>query len=188
VFAASSPRALEPQAAEALLAEVDTGGAQRIGVFQDQPARFVNEVVRRCRLDLVQLHGHEPRDMPGAIVVPAIRAVRVPAESPLHSSPPRGIELAPNVFGVLFDAVASDGTSGGTGLTPGADALAAAIAHLPAGTRVFLAGGLRSDSVAACVRCYAPFAVDVSSGIESAPGVKDRHRMAAFVAAVRSAR
>ena len=49
---------------------------------------------------------------------------------------------------------------------------------------MFLAGGLRPETVGACIRLHAPFAVDVSSGIESAPGVKDRQRMAAFVAAV----
>jgi len=186
VFAPSSPRALEPQAAEALLAEIPTGPAQRVGVFQDQPLRFINEVVRRCRLDLVQLHGHEPRDLPGAIVVPVLRAMRVPTASVPVPPPTRGVELAPNVFGVLIDAMASDGRSGGTGRIPDAGALEAAYAGLPAGTRVFLAGGLRPDTVAARIRNLAPFAVDVSSGIESAPGVKDRRRMAAFVAAVRS--
>jgi len=185
VFAPSSPRALEPNTAEALLADVVTEPAGRVGVFQDQPVQFINQVVRRCRLDLVQLHGHEARDLPGGIVVPVLRMVPVPATTPAEPLQPRS--LAPNVFGVLLDTAALDGASGGRGIAADPAALATVIAALATETRVFLAGGLVPENVAERIRRFAPFAVDVSSGIEHSPGVKDPARMAAFVAAVRSA-
>jgi phosphoribosylanthranilate isomerase len=185
VFAPASPRALTPTAALELFEQVDCGGARRVGVFQDQPLQFINEVVRRCRLDLVQLHGHEARDAPGAIVVPVVRMVPVwQDEATRPPASPRPLHA--NVFAVLLDTVTADGRNGGTGIAAAPPAVAAGMRALAPGTRIFLAGGLRPENVAARIETLAPFAVDVSSGIESAPGIKSAERMRHFVAAVRS--
>lgn len=195
VLAPGSPRSLTPDAAARLLRACDTRRAARVGVFQDQPARFVNDVVERCRLDYVQLHGHEPRDFPLALRVPAIRVVRLPAVGDGAAAPEpdgaasavgRRVPLAPNVFAVLVDAEGRDGASGGLGRRIDPGALAGGLAALPEAARVFLSGGLDPDNVAALARRHRPWAVDVSSGVERTPGVKDHDRLAAFVAAVRT--
>jgi phosphoribosylanthranilate isomerase len=189
VFAPGSPRTLAPERAEELFRKADTGDAVRVGVFRDQPAALVNEFVRRFRLDLVQLHGDEPRDFPATIRVPVLRAVRVralaaaeiePQDTALAEPDP----LAPNVIAVLLDAADATGRSGGLGLVPDPEALAAARRALPDDARIFLSGGLTAENVAVRVREFRPWAVDVSSGIERTPGAKDRGRMAAFVAAL----
>ncbi len=200
VLAPGSPRSLTPEELAALRAGTQTGAARTVGVFRDQPAEWINAVVQSCGLDMVQLHGHEPRDFPGALVVPVLRvlrvksAIRVEARAPaarlaggtdLPAEPGACVPLAPNVFAALVDVEDAMGRSGGLGLAADPSALAVLLATLPAQARVFLSGGLTADTVAAAVRCYRPFAVDVSSGIESAPGVKDPARMAAFVAAAK---
>jgi phosphoribosylanthranilate isomerase len=102
--------------------------------------------------------------------------------------PPAPVPLAPNVFAVVLDTAGTDGTlHGGSGRRADAPAVRAALAALPPGTRVFLAGGLTPDNVAASVRKFRPWGVDVASGIETAPGVKDAARMRAFVQAAKQA-
>jgi phosphoribosylanthranilate isomerase len=222
VFAPGGPRSLTPETARRMLRGLDTGQAQRVGVFRDQPARFVNEVVEKCGLDLVQLHGDEPRDYPSALAVPALRVVHVPV---LEAAVPAGatkrasgarvargaetsgivadgaaseasgsnggtsrvghqVPLAPNVFAVLVDAQDEKGLRGGLGRRIDPEALENVLRSLPAGTRVIVAGGLTPENVGEVVERHRPFAVDVASGIESAPGVKDAERMAAFMAAL----
>jgi phosphoribosylanthranilate isomerase len=95
--------------------------------------------------------------------------------------------LPPNVFAVLLDTDAADGRGGGRGRRADPVAIRAELAALPAGTRAFVAGGLTPENVAATVRRFRPWGVDVSSGVESAPGVKDAARMRAFVQAAKSA-
>jgi len=194
VFAPGGPRALEPAEAERMLRGLETGPARRVGVFRDATATFINEVVERCGLDLVQLHGHEPRDFPSALGVPVLRALRIRAVPESNDAAVThddgaatvagGLPLAPNVEAVLLDPEDSSGQSGGLGLAADPEAIAGMLATLPVGTRVFLSGGLTPANVAAVVRTFRPFAVDVSSGIEAAPGVKDAVRMTAFIAAL----
>jgi phosphoribosylanthranilate isomerase len=184
VFAAGSPRQLEPGSAEALLEAVDTGAARRVGVFRDQPPAFVNEVARRCRLDLVQLHGREAHQV-GELELPVIVVLRAPAAGSSVAPDLRGLdELAP--FAVLIDAEDAAGRSGGLGVSVPPATAQRVLAQLPPGTRAFLAGGLTPENVAERARLR-PYALDVSSGIESAPGEKDPQRMRAFVQAVQQA-
>ena len=202
VLALGSPRTLTSEELAALRDGTRTGTARTVGVFRDQPAAWINAVVRSCGLDFVQLHGHEPRDFPAALDVPVLRvlrvksAIRVEARAPaarlagatdLPADPWARVPLAPNVFAALVDVEDAVGRSGGLGLAADPSALAALFATLTLETRVFLSGGLAPGTVAEAVRRYRPFAVDVSSGIESAPGVKDTARLAAFVAAAKGA-
>jgi phosphoribosylanthranilate isomerase len=193
VLAPGGPRSLSAAGAERLLADAETGAAQRVGVFRDQSARFVNEMVARCGLHLVQLHGHEPRDYPSAVSVPVVRVLRVRSkEVPVAAGESlrqetvvgERLRLPPNVTALLIDAEDSTGRSGGLGLAPDDAALRAALQGLPPKVHIFLSGGLTPENVAARIRDFQPWAVDVSSGIESAPGVKDERRMAAFLAAL----
>jgi phosphoribosylanthranilate isomerase len=216
ILATESPRTLTPDHVAALRARVETGGARTVGVFRDQPATWINDVIRICGLDYAQLHGHEPRDFAAALAVPVIRVVRVPAgdaaaaqaatatssgaaggmgptshsaaAAPAHEARDAGLPLAPNVFAALVDTEDTSGRSGGLGRRADPAAVAACIAALPAGTRVFVSGGLTPENVADAVRLHRPFAVDVSSGVESAPGAKDPSRLVAFVTAAKGAR
>jgi phosphoribosylanthranilate isomerase len=200
IFAPGGARALTPEQGAQLLAGLDRHGTIVVGVFRDQPARFVNEVVARCGLGLVQLHGREPRDFPAALRVPVLRSVRVAAAgarggsvaaNPSRATSPaaairvgEAVPLAPNVFAALLDPEDAQGASGGLGIAAEPAAIAAALARLSPGTRFFLSGGLTPDNVAGAARLWKPFAVDVASGIEQVPGIKDPRRMAAFVAAL----
>ena len=218
VFVPGGPRSLEPERAADLLQAIDTGAARRVGVFRDQPARFVNEIVARCRLDLVQLHGVEPRDYPAALDVPVLRVVRAPAVAEdeagaatvgaatagaatagaatagaTRATVPSALRavrlgqqvpLAPNVFAVLVDAEDGSGRSGGLGLGITPASLERVLENLPRAARVFVAGGLSAHNVGTVVQRFHPYGVDVASGVESAPGIKDPRRMAAFMAAL----
>src|SRR5262249_37314453 len=156
----------------------------------------------------VQLHGHEPRDFAAALDVPAIRVLRVAAadgnavatssaqtsgETELSAAnrsaaAAAALPAAPaNVLAALVDVEDASGGSGGLGRRADSTAVAACVAMLPGGTRVFVSGGLTAENVAGVVRMHRPFAVDVSSGVESAPGAKDPARIAAFVTAAKGA-
>jgi phosphoribosylanthranilate isomerase len=213
VLAAGSPRMLTPVELAALLRDVDTGTAPRVIVVRDQPAAWINDVVVECGIDFVQLHGHEPRDFPAALAVPVVRVRYVPVAHPAAATvaatsgvpaaargpaaqladPAHAADVAipmplpPNVFAVLLDTVDGDGRSGGRGRRADAAAIRATLAGLPPGARAIVAGGLTPENVAAAVRKFRPWGVDTSSGVESAPGIKDAARMRAFVQAAKSA-
>ncbi len=173
-----SRRCVDLERATEWLPGLDTGEAKRVGVFQDQAATRINHLVRRLRLDLVQLHGHEPRDFARTLDVPVIVVRR---------SSTRGgavLPLEPNVFAALLDAENETQQSGGLGIRLEVTEVRRLAASLPPTARVFLSGGLNADNVAALVGECRPFAVDVSSGVESAPGIKDPSRMRAFLQAL----
>ena len=172
VFVREWERALDVHAVEWLPA-LDTGQAKRVGVFRDEPATWVNDVVRRLRLDLVQLEGHEPRDYPRALDVPAI--VRRGASD--HDGL---LPLAPNVFAALLGR---DGRNAGRHSDPPA-APERCRAGLPEAARVFLSGGLTAANVAGLAATCHAFAVDVATSVECAPGIKDAEKVRAFCTAL----
>ncbi len=199
-FVAGSPRRLEPAAARAVAAAVPAG-VVRVGVFAGARADGIRALAAEVGLDAVQLHGR----IEGAVDVdpPAvcaalrgllvIRAVRLEPGSrdPLAAARRWLAEAgacgrAPDL--VLVDAAVAAGRGsgglGGTGAVVDWRALAAAE---PLGVPVVLAGGLTPDNVAAAIRATGVTAVDVASGVESAPGRKDPVKVAAFVAAARRA-
>jgi phosphoribosylanthranilate isomerase len=143
-----------------------------VGVFVNQTADEINGIADRIRLAAVQLHGDEPAAILEALRAPAIKAV----------SDDRGATEWPARVTLLLDAQDRE-RRGGTGRMSDWTA-AAAIARR---RRLLLAGGLTPDNVAAAIAAVGPFGVDVSSGVESAPGVKDHGRIRAFVGAARAA-
>jgi phosphoribosylanthranilate isomerase len=144
-----------------------------VGVFANQPAEEIDRIVKHAGLDVVQLHGDESADDVAAMRVPVIKAFRVGSEL----SEPVGYGLAQ---WYLFDS-ASESGQGGTGRKFDWSLLKALAEDKP----FFLAGGLRPENVAEAVRTVRPFAVDVASGVESAPGIKDHERVRAFIENVR---
>ena len=141
-----------------------------VGVFVNGPATTITAILDACGLDLGQLSGDEPEDVLQAIGGRGFKAMRQ-ANTPL---PITNNQL------LLFDAHIA-GHFGGTGKT--ADWEAAA--KLASQCRLLLAGGLTPENVAQAIRVVQPWGVDVASGVESAPGIKDRTKVAAFIKAAK---
>ena len=184
VIFAGGPRTLSAEAARDVLRDVPTQ-VRRVGVFGATVPAEIAAVASVARLDIVQLHADPEPEM--------IREVRRVSGRPVWAAlRVRGVEI-PDRAKALFDeadAVVLDARSdhalGGTGLTlPWAD-LAAGLAPIRGRAGLVLAGGLTATNVAEAVAALAPDIVDVSSGVESAPGVKDHQLMRAFLGAVRS--
>lgn len=151
-------------------------GVLKVGVFVDQPADEVRAVATSAGLDLVQLHGSEG---------PAICAGIWPRVwKALHAGAGHARAWAPYPVEALVLDSGTAAMPGGTGRT--GDWAAAEKFVAECGRPVVLAGGLRPDNVAEAVRIVGPWGVDVSSGVESAPGCKDAGKLAEFVRICRS--
>ena len=173
VFWPASPRAVTLAQAEAV---VETLGPEvlTVGVFVDAAREQIDDVMRRVKLGAVQLHGRESPAFAANLPWPVIKAVPVPADGPLPDlSPWAGVR-------VLLDAHDPE-RRGGTGQTVDWTRAAALAATRP----VILAGGLTAANVGEAIRRVRPAGIDVSSGVEQAPGVKDESRVRALIAAVR---
>ena len=173
IFAPKSRRYVSPERAAKLKRALDPG-IRTVGVFVNEDPDRIAALVESGTIDLVQLHGAEDakyirmlRKKVGA--VPVIQAFRIDGADDI-----RRAENSP------ADLVLLDSGTGGTGTVFDWD-LAARLER-----PCFLAGGLDPENVAAAVARLRPYAVDVSSGIETG-GYKDREKMAAFVSAVRAA-
>ncbi|HET7217593.1 MAG TPA: phosphoribosylanthranilate isomerase, partial [Vicinamibacterales bacterium] len=174
IFWPDSPRFIDPLDAETIVAQIPALVAV-VGVFVDQPVAFVTDVARGLKLTAVQLHGHEQVEDYQHLPQRLVKAVAVGAANDAA----RAIEgLAPEVT-VLLDAH-DPIKRGGTGRTIDW----AAAARFAAARPVILSGGLTADNVGDAVEAVRPYAVDVSSGVESRPGEKDARKMRAFFAAL----
>ncbi|MEO5367090.1 MAG: phosphoribosylanthranilate isomerase [Magnetococcus sp. WYHC-3] len=169
VFYAKSVRHVDPTTARTL-ARLAPPFLTVVGLFVNAAAEFVAEAVRECRLDMVQFHGDETPQQVAAAPVRAIRALRVARREDLA-----GLEQWP-VQGLLLDAKVA-GHYGGTGIAFDWSILADFTPPAP----LILAGGLTPDLVADAVARVRPWAVDVSSGVEASPGIKDREKIRRFV-------
>jgi phosphoribosylanthranilate isomerase len=176
VFAAS-PRRITPEQARQVLDAAD-GLVNRVGVFADQELSYIREVVDHCRLDLVQLCGSESPELARGVRVRVLRTVHVRRDTDISAAE----HYPADVF--LLDAPAHGNRLGGTGRT--FDWSTAAVLPWPR-DRVIVAGGLDAGNVGDVIERLRPGGVDVSSGVESAPGIKDAARLEAFIAAVHRA-
>lgn len=174
---APSPRRVSLERAAELAALVPPPVA-RIGVFVDAEPDLVEEAVRRCRLSAVQFSGAEPPERCAGVSVPAIKTVPVGTDFDWSAAEPyRGHAAA--VLLDTYDPQRAGGTS--------QSFCWRSIGEVPGWAPFFVAGGLRPDNVADAIEILRPFAVDVSSGVESAPGIKDPALIEAFCEAVRGA-
>jgi phosphoribosylanthranilate isomerase len=149
----------------------------RVAVFVNPAANEVNAVIDACRPNLLQFHGEEAPEFCRAFGVPYVRAVRMkPGVDLLESLSPYE-----DAAGWLLDAYRDD-LYGGTGEAFDWDLIPRRLAR-----PVILSGGLDARNVGDAIRRVRPWAVDVSSGVESAKGVKDARLIAAFIAGVRNA-
>ena len=171
VFWPKSPRFVDPFRARAIVAALPPF-VTAVGLFVNQPAEYVNGVAALVRLGAVQLHGDETPDDARRIARPIVKAVPVAATPSAGSAP---LAAWPTAVTLLLDACDPD-LRGGTGRTIDWDAAAAVAAT----RRTILAGGLTPDNIAEAIRRVRPFGVDVSSGVEAAPGIKDRAKIRAL--------
>jgi phosphoribosylanthranilate isomerase len=181
VIFAGGPRTLEPEAARTVL---DGGGAgvDRVGVFANAAAKSIADTVRAAKLDIVQLHAD-----PSADQVRAVReasGVRVWAvvrvDGPLAKAEIR--DLWKSADALVLDSKVK-GVLGGSGVS--FDWREAEHATRARAGRLVAAGGLTAANVGEAIEALAPDIVDVSSGVESSPGIKDHARIADFIEAVR---
>ena len=186
VFYPPSPRYVAPETA-ARLAESVPPMVSTVGLFVNADLDEVTEVLRRVPLSLLQFHGDETpaqcREIAEAVGRPFMRALRIRLDTTaadLLESQAAYRTASPLFSGLLLDTWSD--AYGGTGKVFDWSLIPAEIAH-----QAVLSGGLNVQNVTDAVRQVRPYAVDVSSGIESAKGIKDTALMRAFVSAVRAA-
>jgi phosphoribosylanthranilate isomerase len=173
VFWPKSPRLIDTATAREIV-EMLPASVTPIGVFVDQPADEVAAIVAQVGLRAVQLHGSEDDDYVRAMTQPVVKAVSLTDETT-----PRAVDRWTPDVTVLLD-VHDPVRKGGTGRTIDWDA-ASEIARR---RDIILAGGLTPENVVEAVTRVRPFGIDVSSGVETAPGIKDHGRIMALFEAV----
>ena len=174
VFYAPSSRSVTPDQAVILTSSVPAF-VTRVGLFVNEQPESIQKIFERTRLNLIQYHGDESPEFCDAVGLPFIKAFRVRPGIDIETE----MDRYPNASGFLLDAYVK-GQPGGTGerfdwgLIPQSDA------------PIILAGGLSPDNVKDAIERVAPWALDVSGGIETKPGRKDPDKMARFMNACRN--
>lgn len=175
VFYARSPRAVSAAQARTIVRALPPF-VTTVGLFVDAAAEDVRHVLQAVPLDLLQFHGDESPEQCRIYGRPYLKALRMR----------EGVDVAAtartygDAAGLLVDTYV-EGVAGGTGLAFEWSRLPHDLAR-----PVILAGGLTPDNVAAAVVQVRPWAVDVSGGVEAAPGLKDAAKIAAFIRGVKS--
>lgn len=177
-FYKASPRYIRPAQAAEIIASLPLS-AEPVGVFVNAGAAEICEVANVTGIRVVQLHGDEAAMECGEIAqatsLPIIKALRTASDFDSESV----AEYAPHC--ILLDAHGAD--YGGSGNLADWDIARAVAARVP---RIILAGGLTPENIGSAINFVHPYGVDVCSGIESAPGKKDAHRLYAFFDAVKT--
>lgn len=172
---ASSPRRVSVDTAKRLSSYVPRG-VLRVGLFMDQNRLEIEQVIAAVPLDILQFHGSETEQECRVFKLPWLKAVAMENAGSLKQAE----RDFPGAAGLLLDSH-SKGKRGGTGK------LFDWSLSRPVDKPVWLAGGLNPDNVEEAIHAVKPFAVDVSSGVESRPGIKEAAMISAFVQAVRIA-
>lgn len=163
IFVPSTPRFIEPERVAAItmkLREMEKR-PKLVGVFRDASPHYVREIAALTGLDAVQLHGSETDEQIREIGLPAIKAFRVGSELPDTGG-------HPSAEWMLFDTF-DERRVGGTGRHFDWSLLA----NYPREKPFFLAGGITPDNVAAAISLVRPDVIDIASGVEAEPGIKD---------------
>ena len=184
---AESPRRIAPELARAITDTLPPWIAT-VGVFVNEDPNVINRVVEKSRIGYVQLHGDEDPDIVAHIDAPCIKAFRIRGEDWLAEvrNWVAAASAPSNLAAVLLDAYDSK-VRGGSGQRFNWDMVAdARAAGAMAGIDpVILAGGLDASCVSRAIDLVQPWAVDVASGVESDPGVKDMRKIEDFIRATR---
>jgi phosphoribosylanthranilate isomerase len=185
-FYPQSPRYIKPGDCMRLVVHLEAALREEmaritlVGVFVNAEPYYIHAVFRDCHLDNIQLSGDEPPEALEALGERAFKVLRPTTEEELFDAVNRYPRrtMAP---AWLIDTY-HPGLYGGTGQVVDWNLARKLAEQAP----IILAGGLRADNVALALRQVRPWGVDVASGVESAPGVKDREKVAEFCQAVRA--
>jgi phosphoribosylanthranilate isomerase len=175
VFYDPSPRCISVEAAAALIRQLPPF-ILRVGVFVNAPEDLVIRAIRECGLNLLQFHGNETPKYCLQFGIMSMKAFRIRDAASMQAL------LGYHTDVWLLDAYTPD-KQGGTGEAFNWDL---ALEAQGWGRPIFLAGGLTPENVAEAVRRARPYGVDVSSGVESAPGRKDHAKVRAFIQAAKA--
>lgn len=175
IFYRKSPRGISPAVAAAIIARLPARVC-KVGVFVNEEAAVIGETAATCGLDMLQLHGDESPAYCRGI---ADRNLLIKALPLITAADLQRAALYP-VAAILVDARDGD-RYGGTG-KPASWELAARLGKT---SPVILAGGLNGGNIHAALRTVRPLAVDINSGVETAPGVKDPAKVAEIIRIIR---
>ena len=165
------PRKLTPARAKRLVQSVPPL-VTPVGVFVDEKLQRVKQLVKFCGFQAVQLHGKEDKGYCGRIPIPVIKVIRMRNDKAYRAF--RGFRVA----AFLLDTY-NKNIAGGTGKTFPFPWARKAVLGLP--VPVLIAGGLTTDNVQRAIRSSNAFGVDVASGVESRPGIKDTRKVSLFI-------
>ncbi len=169
-FYQESPRYIEPEAAAEIIRELPPF-VSSVGVFVNATTEWINSVVKRSKIDSVQFHGDEtPEFCTQFMEVKTIKAFRIKKEDDLSKLDEY------SVSGYLLDAYHPE-LYGGSGLSFSWQILESLETTRP----LIIAGGLKPDNVGQLLKNFEPYGVDVCSGIELEPGIKDHDAMKRFI-------
>ncbi len=174
VFCPSSPRAVNVQQACALIDRC-APFVTCVGLFMNQDAGTINQIMQEVSIDMLQFHGEESADFCASFGLPYLKSVAMGSETLSVS------ELDYSTASALLLDSNELGQAGGSGKQFDWEKIPSI--EQP----IILAGGLEANNVTAAIKQVRPFAVDVSSGIEKAKGIKDIKKMKEFVNSVRVA-
>jgi len=170
---AKSPRKVNPAIVKEICLNVND--ITKVGVFVNDTLESIQQIKEYCSLDLVQLHGDEDSRFCEAFGESCTKALRIKSSKNLNQ-----INKYKDTWKIVLDAV-EPGKGGGTGKVIQMDILQ----QINNPDRIILAGGLNPDNISSILTTITPFGVDVSSGVEIAPGIKDHERMNEFITRIR---
>jgi phosphoribosylanthranilate isomerase len=176
VFYPPSPRYVTPEQAREIIRHLPPF-VTTVGLVVDVPLDTVNDMVAHCRLDRIQLHGHESPEFCRQVKQPVIKAFRIKNADSLAQLPRYAVSA------YLLDTYVEGALPGGTGASFSWELASQAKPYGP----VILAGGLTPENVVAAIVQIRPYGVDVSTGVERRPGIKDHRRVHDFIARAKAA-
>ncbi|MBT4144397.1 MAG: phosphoribosylanthranilate isomerase [Candidatus Marinimicrobia bacterium] len=164
IFYEKSPRAISIENAK-IISDQITGEISRIGVFVNHEKDFIDEAISEVPLNMIQLHGDESPEFCNQFDVPVIKALRIKDDASLS------IMDQYKVDGFLLDTFSKD-HYGGTGET-----FDWSLLNKKSNTPIILSGGLNPENILDAISAVNPSAVDINSGVESSPGLKDHSKI-----------
>ncbi len=179
IFVESSPRYINPDEAGAIINWVE--GPEKVGVFMNQPLDDVNLMSKFTGIDIVQLHGEESIEYCQLVEKPIIKVVHVEEGSTEEELKMKAMLYSEVVDYLLFDTKAN-GKFGGTGKTFNWSLLKDVAGTKP----FFLAGGITPENALEAISTVHPYALDVNSGVEEKPGLKDFDKIERLMESLKS--
>lgn len=178
IFYEKSPRYIEPAEAGAMVNWLE--GPQKVGVFVNHPLDDVNRIARDVGLDLVQLHGNESVEYCQLVEKPIIKVIHVSESTTAAELKQKAALYSEVATYFLFDTKTED-QWGGSGHTFNWNLLKEAAGDIP----FFIAGGITPKNAVSAIQTVHPFALDVNSGVEEEPGLKDFEKIEQLMEAIK---